>query len=136
MFGKRLKIMKPIKKIVRQPQLNKDEKFRIEYVKLLIKSLNRCKNHDVNTIKFSEEENDVLMYHTKNVTVERVIGAIAAEECRAIFIGRIKRIIQKNRGEVTKVIDLIRRQRTILPTTNIEELRALLKHFAGTEIAV
>lgn len=112
-----------------------DEKFRSEYIRLIINHVKNYKFTNHGSL-LSPEDKRVIEYHLKDVARHAVLENTSTEECIAIFNGRIERLIKGDKQEWENVLELARRHRNFITQMDIVLMDDLFRHFIKKRVSV
>ncbi len=110
-------------------QLTCDMNYRIAYLMLILKKLKECKTTSSNQLTFTEDDKKVIEYHLKDVARESVLTDTSLEECTAIFVSRINRLVLAEKREWERIRELIQKNKGSLSDEEILEFDYLSRYF-------
>jgi hypothetical protein len=110
-------------------QMTRDEILRRDYVNLITKSLKVCRNYSPTSLTFTPQETEALEHHLKNAGRGAVLEDTPTEDCVAVFVARITRVITQDDAEIYQIIDLMNQRQALLTPEETKALKAELKYF-------
>lgn len=110
-------------------EMTEEEKYRRNYILLILKGLKHCKTSIADDMTLNPEEKKVVEYHLKDVAQRTVIEDTSQEECVAIFKGRLSRLAKGYREEWINTANLISRHRLLISDNEAETLDTMCRAF-------
>ena len=106
-----------------------DKTYRQSFVRLILKSLKKCKNSEAKQLTFNPQEKQVIEHHLKDIAREPVFVDTSLEECVQIFITRIERLIKSDANEWEIVREIIKNNARYLTPEEIIEFDNIFHYF-------